>query len=358
MEMMNAFVLHGRNDLRLEQRPVPDVASDSVLIRVVRAGICGSDMHYYGEGRVGDFVPQMPFVLGHEISGEIVECGKTVSTVAKGDRVIVEPAIPCGSCSACRRGRYNLCGHMRVLGSASAMPHADGGFADFVVVPSRSCFLLPGELSYQEGALVEPLAVAVHALARAGSVTGRSVLITGAGTIGEMTLTMCRAAGAARIAVTDVDEFARGFALSHGADAVFDPAGEGFPAKAGRFASDGFDVVFEASGAPAALRQGLELATRGATIVQVGMLPPSVTLNLGLVASKELQVTGSFRYANAFEVGLELLMNRRVQINGVVTHVFKFEDTQKALACAMGGDKALKVHVEHSGVGLATPGRS
>jgi len=347
MKSMNAFVLYAKNDLRREARPIPATGPGSVLIRVVRAGICGSDMHYYGEGRVGDFVLQMPFVLGHEISGEVVECGKEVSAFRKQDRVIVEPAFPCGACAACRRGRYNLCGSMKVLGSASAMPHMDGGFADFVVVPSRGCFLLPESLSYQEGALVEPLAVAVHAVARAPSVTGKSVLITGAGAIGEMTLMVCRAAGAARIGVTDVSAFAREFAKSHGADAVFDPAREDFSGEARAFVADGFDVVFEASGAVAALKQGLELAARGATVVQVGMLPPSVTLNLGLVTSKELQMMGSFRYANAFEAALELLTNKRLDINGVVTHVFRFDDTQEALACAMGDARSLKVHIEH-----------
>jgi len=347
MKTMNAFVLYGRNDLRREQRPVPAVGPSAVLIRVVRAGICGSDMHYYGEGRVGDFIPQMPFVLGHEISGEVIECGTEVSAFRKGDRVIVEPAIPCGACTACRRGRYNLCGSMKVLGSASALPHMDGGFADFVVVPSRACFLLPDSLSYQEGALVEPLAVAVHAVARGASVTGKSVLVTGAGTIGEMTLMVCRAAGAARIGVTDINAFARGFAKSHGADEVFDPAAEDFPDTARAFVADGFDIVFEASGAAPALKQGLDLAARGATVVQVGMLPPSVTLNLGLITSKELQMVGSFRYANSFEASLELLTNKRIDVKSVVTDVFKFDDTQKALAHAMGNGEALKVHIEH-----------
>lgn len=193
METMDAFVFYGKKDIRHERRPLPILSADSMLIRVARAGICGSDMHYYQEGRVGNFVPQMPFVLGHEVSGVVVEAGKDVADFTTGDRVVVEPAIPCGYCAPCKQGRYNLCSHMRMLGSASAMPHMDGGFAEYVAVPSRSCWRLPESLSHQEGALVEPLAVGTHAVVRAGRIGAKSVLITGAGTIGQMVLAVCRA---------------------------------------------------------------------------------------------------------------------------------------------------------------------
>jgi L-idonate 5-dehydrogenase len=345
VESMNAFIFYGKNDIRQEKRAMPAVGADSILIRVVRAGICGSDMHYYQDGRAGNFIPQAPFVLGHEISGELVEKGKDVSSFEKGDRVVVEPAIPCGYCGPCRRGRYNLCVRMKMLGSASAIPHLDGGFAEYVAVPSRNCYRLPKSLSHQEGALVEPLAVGTHAVTRAGMVSGRSVLITGAGTIGQMVMVVCRAMGAGRVAVTDIDQFSRDFALSNGADAAFDPVGKNFAQDIGEFMGDGFDVIFEASGAPAALRQGIEFAKKGATIVQIGTLPESVPLNMNLVMSKELQMFGSFRYANVFDIDLELLKNRRVQVNNLVTHVFKFEETMKAMDCALAGANVMKVQI-------------
>jgi 2-desacetyl-2-hydroxyethyl bacteriochlorophyllide A dehydrogenase len=347
METMTAFVLHGKKDLRRESRPVPRAQPDSVLIRVVRAGVCGSDMHYYHDWRVGDLVPRMPFVLGHEFAGEIVQCGKNVDGFRPADRVIVEPAIPCRFCSACRQGRYNLCRNMKVVGSASSMPHLDGGFAEYVAVPAHACFPLPAGLGFQEGALVEPLAVAVQSTRRAGVLTGKTILITGAGAIGQTILVMARAMGAARVALTDVDPFAREFSLSRGADAAFDPIAEGFGEESRTFAPEGFDVVFEASGTSPAAKQALELARKGGTVVQVGLLPASVSLNFGLITTKELQVFGSFRYANAFEIALDLLTNGRVQINGLVSHVFAFGDTQRALDCAIEDPRAMKVHIEH-----------
>jgi L-idonate 5-dehydrogenase len=345
MEMMDAFVYYGKNEIRREARPRPAVGADSILVRVARAGICGSDMHYYQDGRVGNFIPQMPFVLGHEISGSVVETGKEVSSFAEGDRVVIEPAIPCGHCAQCRYGRYNLCTRIRMLGSASAMPHLDGGFAEYVAVPARSCLRLPESLSHQEGALVEPLAVGTHAVFRAGRVAGRSVLVTGAGTIGQMVSAVCRAMGATCIAVTDIDRFSRDFALSNGVDAAFDPAEISFMQKIRDFIGDGFDVVFEASGAAVALHQGIELAKRGATIVQIGTLPEAVTLNMNLIMSKELQLFGSFRYANVFEVDIEFLKTRRIQVNNLVTQVFKFEETLRAMECALGEANVMKVQI-------------
>lgn len=347
METMTAFVLHGKSDLRREIRPIPHAGAGSVLIRVVRAGVCGSDMHYYHDWRVGDVVPQMPFVLGHEFAGEVVECGAGVGDFRPGDRVVVEPAVPCRLCPACRQGRYNLCSNMRVFGSASAVPHLDGGFTEYVSVPVHACFPLPQSLTFQQGALVEPLAISVQATKRAGALLGKSVLITGAGTIGQTTLIMARAMGAARIAVTDVDSFAREYAMSHGADAAFDPVGEGFAREAGACAPEGFDVVFEASGVPSAAKQALELARKGATVVQIGLLPSSISLSFGLITTKELQVLGSFRCANTFEVALDLLSAGRVHVDSLVTHVFSFEETQKALDFATGESRSLKVHIEH-----------
>jgi len=277
----------------------------------------------------------------------VVEVGTEVRNLAVGDRVIVEPTMTCGVCVPCRRGRYNLCLNNRTLGSASATPHPDGGFAEFVGVPARNCFLLPASLTYQVGALVEPLAVGTHAVNLAGGVGGRRVLITGAGTIGQTVLANCLAMGAAKVAVTDISEFTRSFALAHGADAAFDPQSLRFDQEMRDFVGDGFDVVFEASGVVPALQQGFDHARRGGTIVQIGTLPETVTLALNNLMSKEIRLVGSFRYANVFDVDLEMILNRRFALNDLVTHVFPFADTLKAMDAAVSRNGVLKVQISH-----------
>jgi len=342
---MKAWVLHGPRDLRMENRPSPSASPGSVVIRVTRAGICGSDMHYYAEGRAGAFVMKMPFVLGHEFAGEIVEKGNGVTGLDRGDRVAVEPAIPCRTCGLCRRGRYNLCASIRMFGSASAIPHLDGGFQEYVQAPASSCHKLPGSVNDEIGALLEPLAVATHAIARSGGVAGQRVQDTGAGTIGHCVLEIARALGAPRIVVSDPDPFTRRFALEHGADGAVDPLAADAEARLMQHVPEGFDVVFEASGSPRALEQAIRVCARGASIVQVGTLPLECSLPAGLVLSKEIALLGSFRYVNAFEKVLDLLAGERISVRHIVTNVLPLDDLQTAMETAAGAGDVLKVQV-------------
>lgn len=195
MRSMKGYVLHGKNDIRLETREIPILTEGSVLIRATRSGICGSDIHYFSDGYIGRFVPRAPFVLGHEVIGRVVEVAEGVDELSVGDRVVVEPCFPCGKCHACRTGRYNLCGDMRIIGSAGSFPHLDGGFAQFVTAPELNCFRVPESITDELGALVEPLAVGVHAAVRAGELAGRRILITGGGSIGQAVMAAVRAFG-------------------------------------------------------------------------------------------------------------------------------------------------------------------
>jgi len=204
---MDAWVLHGANDLRREQRPDPEPADHEVLVRVERVGICGSDIHYYRHGRVGAFVPSRPFVLGHEVAGEVVAVGRSAGGIAVGDRVAVDPSQACLRCAWCRGGRSNLCPQMRYFGSAATDPPTDGALCDLKTVPAANCYRLGDRLSYAEGALLEPLAVACHAVLRAGSIAGKPVAVSGAGTIGQLVATVARALGAARVVVSDPREW-------------------------------------------------------------------------------------------------------------------------------------------------------
>ena len=332
---MIACVLHGKRDLRIEERPDPVAEADDVLVRVRRVGICGSDVHYFTAGHCGAFVPRRPFVLGHELAGEIA----VWRLPASASRSI--PRARAARAGTAFAGRSNLCPQMRYLGSASTDPHVDGGLAPFVTVPRASCHALPDAVEDAEAAMLEPLSIAVHAASRAGALEGRSVLIAGAGTVGQLLFRVCRARGASRIELVDVRREPLDFALEHGADGAH--LASEVPADLSRF-----DVVFEASGSPDALRMALELAERGATIVQVGTLPEHLEAPVHLVMQKELQLVGSFRFANVFGDALELIASRRVDVRPLVTHTFRFDDVMKAFAAALDDRSAFKVQVEHA----------
>jgi L-idonate 5-dehydrogenase len=342
---MRAWVLHGARDIRLENRQRPTAAESSVVVRVARAGICGSDIHYFQEGRVGSFVLKTPFVLGHEFAGEVVETGPGVSSLSKGDRVVVDPTIPCRVCPQCRQGRSNLCVSMRVFGSAASVPHLDGGFQEYVVSPASCCHRLPESIDYAVGALVEPLAVAAHAVARSGGVAGLRVLITGAGAIGQTVLSVARAMGAPRIAVTDPDSFARRFALEHGADQAIDPSTPDAEARLSELAPHGFDRVFETSGSPHALRLAIQACNRGATLVQIGTLPIDAPVPTNLIMTKELAYLGSFRYANVFDQVLDLIEGKRISVDHLVTHVFALDELPAGLETAIRKGNSIKVQI-------------
>jgi L-idonate 5-dehydrogenase len=341
-----AFLLHGREDLRPISLARPRPGPGEALVRVRRAGICGSDMHYFQHGRAGSFVPNRPFVLGHEVAGEVVGLGADAPVALLGRRVAVDPSIPCGMCEHCRAGRYNLCLNMRFLGSASCDPHLDGGFAELVVVPAANCHPLADAVSWGEAALIEPLSVALHAAARAGGVSGRSVLVTGGGAIGLLIAMTARAFGASPVVLSDPAGFRRDFALTLGADAALDPTEPDFAAEADAMSRGGFDVAFEAAGAPRALVQALAALRRGGTLVQVGTLPPEVTLPFNDVMARELTVAGSFRFANVFGTALDLVASRRIDAGRIISAVYPLADLPVAMDRAVSKADVVKVQVE------------
>src|SRR6202163_2555970 len=196
--------IHAKEDLRIEAAEDPQIGPGQVLIRLGAGGICGSDLHYYYEGRNGSFVVREPLIPGHEASGVVAKIGAGVTRVKPGAKIAVSPSHACGQCDYCREGREQLCRNMRFLGSASLYPHVQGMFCEYFVMGERQCYPVAGDISLGELAFAEPLAVALHAVNRAGDLLGKSVLITGAGTIGCLTVMAARLAGARKITVTDV----------------------------------------------------------------------------------------------------------------------------------------------------------
>lgn len=345
-ETMQAYVLHGAEDIRLEQAPRPVPGPDEVLVKVRAAGICGSDLHYYAHGRCGNFIPTRPFILGHEFAGEIVASGDDANASLVGTRVAVDPSRPCGRCKLCRQGRYNLCPDMVYFGSASVVPPSDGCFAEYVVAPARNCAPLPDGFEYAWGALLEPLSVAAHAVQRSGGVSGKSVLITGGGTIGQMIQLVATAFGASKVVVSDVKPFARAFASEQGATATLDPTSSDCAAQAAELAPDGFEVVFEAAGVGAALTQAFGLCARGATLVQVGTLPDGTEIPANTLLTRELQYIGSWRFANVFERVIELVVSGRIDVRPLITRRYPFAQFQEAIVEATGAE-VIKVQIEN-----------
>jgi 2-desacetyl-2-hydroxyethyl bacteriochlorophyllide A dehydrogenase len=342
---IKGYQLLGAEKVVAAELPEPKAAPGEVLIEIERVGICGSDIEYYRHYQCGVFVPKDPFVLGHEFAGRVVALGEGVTEPAIGSRVAVEPSVPCGVCEHCKEGRYNLCNHIRFFGTAASYPHVDGGFRELVPAPVSNVFVLPEGVGPAEGALLEPLAVAVHAVRRARPVDNANILINGGGTIGQLVAMVARAFGASRITVSDPVEDRRAFALEHGVDAGVDPLADSLIDIGREEPRGGWDIVFDASGQEQAIADGIGVVRKGGRFVQIGTITRPITLPANLIMVKELDFLGTFRYNNDFPAALKLLADRRIPAMEIVTSTFPFSKTPDAFAAAASG-RELKVHVE------------
>jgi L-iditol 2-dehydrogenase len=344
MSSMDAAVLYGVNDLRVERVPAPDrPGPDDVLIAIRAVGLCGSDVHYWHEGRIGPYVVTEPIILGHECSGEVVEVGERVRHVRRGDRVAIEPGVPCRHCTYCVTGRYNLCDQMRFF----ATPPIDGALAQIVEHPADLTFKMPDSMTYDEGALLEPLSVGLYACRRGGVGPGTSVLIIGAGPVGLLCLLAAQAAGATRICVIDLkeDRLARATALG-AADAFYADDRDAQDRLRAATNGQGIDIVLECSGAPPAVRQSVDLVRRGGTVVWVGMGPASFEFPTLTVGMKELDVKGLFRYAHTWPTAIDLVSSGRIDVKPLVTHRFPLTEVVRAFELTRtGAEGAIKAVV-------------
>jgi L-iditol 2-dehydrogenase len=314
-----AAVLHEPGDIRIEERPMPEPGPREVLVEVTSVGVCGSDVHYYEHGRIGSHVVRAPLVLGHESAGRVVALGEGASKHAEGDRVTLEPGVPCGRCRECRAGRYNLCPDVVFFGT----PPVDGAFARYVTIHEDFAFALPESLSDDVGALMEPLSVGIWACRKAGVSAGDRVLVTGAGPIGLLAMQVALAFGATQVEISDVNERRLELARRTGATRAL-RAGEDEPAEA--------DALIECSGHPGALQAGIAALRPAGTAVLVGMGPgESGEVPLALIQGRELWVTGTFRYANTYPTAIALAATGRVDLDAIITGHFGLEDTETAL---------------------------
>ncbi len=336
--MLNqAAVLYAPEDIRIEERPVPVPGPKEVLVEIKAVGVCGSDMHYYEHGKIGTFVVRAPLILGHESSGVVVGLGSDVTKHAVGDRVALEPGVPCGRCRECRAGRYNLCPDVQFF----ATPPIDGAFANYVAIHEDFAFTLPPTLSDDAGALIEPLSVGIWACRKAKLQGGEHVLVTGAGPIGLLAMQAALALGATQVTITDVNPRRLEVAQQTGATRVLNVAEQPL-AEAGVQA----DVLFECSGHPAALRDGIRSLRPAGTAVVIGMGPgEDATIPLAFVQNHEITLTGTFRYANTYPGAIALAASGKVNLDAIVTGHYSLDQAEEALQAGRRDPGSIKAVV-------------
>ena len=317
---LRASVLVARGQVRVEERPVPVPADDEVLVKVASVGVCGSDVHYYREGRIGDFVVDKPLVLGHEASGRIVAVGGNVSDSRIGERVAIEPQRPCRVCAQCTAGRYNLCPHMEFY----ATPPIDGAFQEYVTIQAPFAHPVPDSVSDDVAALFEPLSVGIWACRKAGIVPGSRVLIAGAGPIGVITTQAAKAFGAAEIIVSDPVPERRAMVERFGATTTLDPRTDSVE-------DLGVDAFIDCSGATPAVRSGITAVRGGGAVVLVGMGADEIALPIPVIQNRELTVTGVFRYTDTWPVATHLAATNQVDLASLVTGRFDLDHAEDAL---------------------------
>ncbi|XP_042893351.1 sorbitol dehydrogenase-like [Penaeus japonicus] len=338
-------VLYGKNDLRLEQTPVPEIGPNDVLLRMAEVGICGSDVSYLTKGCIGDFIVKAPMILGHESAGVVAKCGKDVKHLKPGDRVAIEPGVPCRMCDYCKGGQYNLCPDVVFC----ATPPHHGNLCRYYKHASDFCFKLPDHVTLEEGAILEPLSVGVHACRRAGVTLGSTVLVCGAGPIGLVNLLTAKAMGATKVCITDIAENRLKMAKEMGADhtiLVSSGDAEALAKEVEKVMGGMPDITIECSGAEPSIRLGIFATKSGGVMVLVGLGPPEIKIPIVNAAVREVDIRGIFRYANCYPLALDMIASGKINVKPLITHRFKLEETVKAFETARtGAGGAIKVMI-------------
>lgn len=326
---MKVAVMVGIGKIKLEERQIPKVKEDEVLVKLEYVGICGRDLHYYETGAIGDFVVEPPFVLGHEPGGTVVEVGKNVKHLKVGDRVALEPGKTCGHCEFCKTGRYNLCPDVVFF----ATPPVDGVFQEYVSHEADLCFKLPNNVSTMEGALIEPLAVGFHAAMQGNAKAGQTAVVMGSGCIGLVTMMALKAMGVSKVYVVDIMRKRLQKALELGADGVINGSTTNVVEEIMKLTDGkGCDLAIETAGTQVTTVQAMHMTKKGATIVLVGYSKSGeMNLPISLALDKELTFKTIFRYRHIYPMAIEAVAAGKVNLKGIVTDVFKLDEAQKAM---------------------------
>lgn len=326
---MRVAIMEGIGKMGFTQRPIPTPKEDEVLVKLEYVGICGSDMHYYETGAIGDFVVEPPFVLGHEPGGTVVEVGSKVTHLKVGDRVALEPGKTCGHCRYCREGKYNLCPDVVFF----ATPPVDGVFQEYVAHEADLCFKLPDNVSTLEGALIEPLAVGFHAAIQGDAHLGQKAVVMGAGCIGLVSMMALKARGVQDVYVVDVMDKRLDKALELGATAVINGKKEDVVARLNQLTGGlGTDLAIDTAGSEFTVRQAIMAAAKGSTIVLVGYSRTGeMNMPTDFILNKELTLKSVFRYRHIYPIAIEAVASGKVNLKGIVSNIFPLSDIQNAM---------------------------
>jgi L-iditol 2-dehydrogenase len=325
-----AAVMTALETIEVQERPEPVAGPGEAVVAIRAVGVCGSDVSYYRYGRIGPYIVDGDIILGHETSGDVIAVGEGVINVAVGDRVAIEPSEPDWTCAQCRAGRYHLCPNLRFL----ATPPVDGALIQRLLVDARTLFVMPDSMTYEEGALVEPLSVGLWGCQRAGLRPGDDVLVTGAGPVGLLAAESARALGARTVTVTDISEFRLELASKHG----FAVETSGTPSDPDRR----FDVLLECSGGPGVLAAALERLGPAGRAAVIGISKVNADLPLHTLNWNEITISMVSRYQNTWPLGIALIASGRVNLEGVHTHSFPLSRTADALNVGSSDPTAVK----------------
>ena len=326
---MKTAVMKAIGKIELEEREIPQLKEGEVLIKIGYVGICGSDVHYFETGAIGDFVVKPPFVLGHEAAGTVVALGEGVDSLKIGDRVAMEPGKTCGHCEFCRTGRYNLCPDVQFF----ATPPYDGVFQEYVAYDASMCFRLPDNVSLMEGALIEPLAVGFHAANQGGAHIGQKAVVFGSGCIGLMCLLALKAEGVTEVYVVDVIDKRLEKAMELGAAGVINSSKEDAVERIMELAGGyGVDLAIDTAGADVTINQGIRMVKPGGTIVCVGYSRSGkVTLDMSVALNKEITFRTVFRYRHIYPMAIAAVSSGLINLRNVVTDTFTLDEIQEAM---------------------------
>lgn len=342
---MRAIVAHKPRDLRIDDiEPAGPPGPGEARVRIARGGICGSDLHYYHHGGFGAVRLKEPMILGHEVAGTVVETAPDVTRLRVGDRVAVNPSVPCGHCRFCLRGMRNQCLDMRFHGSAMRFPHVQGLFREELTVPEAQLFPVPADLDPGLAACAEPFAVCLHAVRSAGSLVGQEVLVSGCGPIGNLTVAAARHAGARIIVCTDIAAAPLGIAVRLGADRAVDLGADPDGLRPFAEGKGRIDTVFECSGNAQALAAAFDVVRPGGTVVVVG-LGGDTAIPLGLAVTKEVVMRGSFRFDDEFGWAVDMIAARAVDLSPILTATLPMNRAVEAFLLASDRSRSMKVQL-------------
>ena len=326
--------------IELREIEKPDIKDQNhVLIKIKSVGVCGSDIHYYREGKIGSFVVKEPLILGHESSGIVEKVGKNVKDLKEGDKVVIEPGIPCRKCDYCKEGKYNLCSDVKFF----ATPPINGTFCEYIVHPSDFVYKIPNNLSLEEATLIEPFSVGIHASNLINLRPGEKVIITGLGPVGLLTLILAKVSGA-YVCGIEKNNFRIEFAKKIGADYIINTNQVDIK-EIKNILKEKFDVVFECSGFQGLIEECIYWVKRGGRIVFIGMGTELINFNISYLTINEIKISGIFRYANTYKKAIEILSRNKINLNEMISKRFTLEQVKDALEYPIKNTDCIKVIV-------------